>query len=157
MRIIELNENEISNILNDLLKRSPNNYGEYEGKVKEILENVKEKGDAALFEYTKNFDKADINEGNILVTEEEIQAAYDSVDSSLVEVIKKAIKNIREYHEKQRQYSWFDSKPDGSMLGQKVTALSRAVSAMCTGSWSREAWIFPPWRRLCWRGALTVC
>ena len=125
MRIIELNENEISNILNDLLKRSPNNYGEYEGKVKEILENVKEKGDAALFEYTKNFDKADINEGNILVTEEEIQAAYDSVDSSLVEVIKKAIKNIREYHEKQRQYSWFDSKPDGSMLGQKVTALSR--------------------------------
>ncbi len=125
MRIIELNENEISNILNDLLKRSPNNYGEYEGKVKEILENVKEKGDAALFEYTKNFDKADINEENILVTEEEIQAAYDSVDSSLVEVIKKAIKNIREYHEKQRQYSWFDSKPDGSMLGQKVTALSR--------------------------------
>ena len=122
MRIIELNENEISNILNDLLKRSPNNYGEYEGKVKEILENVKEKGDAALFEYTKNFDKADINEENILVTEEEIQAAYDSVDSSLVEVIKKAIKNIREYHEKQRQYSWFDSKPDGSMLGQKVTA-----------------------------------
>ena len=108
-----------------LLKRSPNSYGKFESAVAEILLNIKTKGDEALFEYTKNFDKADINADNIVVTEAEIEEAYSLVDPELIEVIRKAIVNIRSFHEKQKQYSWFDSKPDGTILGQKVTALAR--------------------------------
>lgn len=126
MRIIELNEDSKKNILEDLLKRSPNNYDQFADSVNEILADVKKNGDAALFEYTKKFDGADISAANILVTEEEIKEAYDSLENKeLVDIIRKSLNNIKEYHEKQKQYSWFDSKTDGSMLGQKVTALSR--------------------------------
>ncbi len=126
MRIVSLDENSKKNILNDLLKRSPNNYDEFAGSVNEILNNVRNNGNKALFEYTKKFDGADINPLNIMVTKEEIQEAYDSLENpELVEVIRRSLKNIKEYHEKQKQYSWFDSKTDGSILGQKVTPLSR--------------------------------
>ena len=125
MRIVKLTKESKSNILENLLKRSPNSYGKFESAVADILANVKSRGDAALFEYTRNFDKADINPSNIVVTQEEIDEAYSLVDDKLLEVIRKALVNIRDYHEKQKQYSWFDSKPDGTILGQKVTALSR--------------------------------
>ena len=124
MRIVELTKDTMQNVLEDLLKRSPNSYGEFEGRVTEIIQNVKNDRDKAVFDYTRRFDRADIGAENIRVTEEEIQEAYEQVDKSLVEVIRKALVNIRSYHEKQRQYSWFDSKPDGTMLGQKVTPLS---------------------------------
>lgn len=125
MRKIKLTEESKNNILENLLKRSPNSYGQFESAVNEILENVKMNKDAAIFDYTKRFDGADINADNIVVTKEEIEEAYTLVDEKLVEVIRKALVNIRDYHQKQKQYSWFDSKPDGTMLGQKVTALSR--------------------------------
>lgn len=126
MRIIKLDESSKKNILNDLLKRSPNNYDNFADSVNAILANVKENGDKALFQYTKDFDKADINASNIKVTEEEIKEAYNRLENpELVQVIRRSLKNIKEYHEKQKQYSWFDSKPDGSILGQKVTPLSR--------------------------------
>lgn len=125
MRIVKLTDETKNNILENLLKRSPNSYGKFEAAVGEILSNVRANKDAALFKYTKDFDKADINASNIVVTKEEIEEAYTKVDPKLVNVIRKAIKNIKEYHEKQKQYSWFDSKPDGTILGQKVTALSR--------------------------------
>lgn len=125
MRIVKLTDETKNNILENLLKRSPNSYGKFEAAVGEILSNVRANKDAALFKYTKDFDKADINASNIVVTKEEIEEAYTKVDSKLVNVIRKALKNIKEYHEKQKQYSWFDSKPDGTILGQKVTALSR--------------------------------
>lgn len=126
MRTVRLTKETRNNLLEDLLKRSPNSYGEYEGRVAEIVEAVKEKGDAALFEYTQRFDGARIDASNVMVTEEEIAEAYEKTDPALVEVIRKALVNIRAYHEKQRQYSWFDSRPDGTMLGQKVTALAAA-------------------------------
>lgn len=125
MRIVELTKDTMQNVLEDLLKRSPNSYGEFEGRVTEIIQNVKNDRDKAVFDYTRRFDGADIGAENIRVTEEEIQEAYEQVDKSLVEVVRKALVNIRSYHEKQRQYSWFDSKPDGTMLGQKVTPLSK--------------------------------
>lgn len=125
MRIVKLTKESKSNILENLLKRSPNSYGKFESAVADILANVKSRGDDALFEYTRNFDKADINPSNIVVTHEEIDEAYSLVDDKLLDVIRKALVNIRDYHEKQKQYSWFDSKPDGTILGQKVTALSR--------------------------------
>ena len=125
MRIERLNQDTKKNLLEDLLKRSPNSYGKYEESVREILDAVRERRDEALFEYTKRFDGADINASNILVTEGEIEEAYGMVDPNLLEVILKALVNIRSYHEKQMQYSWFDSKPDGTLLGQKVTALQR--------------------------------
>ena len=125
MRIVELSSESRDRLLEDLLKRSPNSYGEFEGRVAAILADVKERRDAALFEYTKKFDGADISADNLVVTEEEIREAYETVDSSLVEIIRKALVNIRAYHEKQRRYSWFDSKPNGSMLGQKITPLRR--------------------------------
>lgn len=125
MHIEKLDSSTKKNLLEDLLKRSPNSYGKYEASVKEILDNVQNRRDEAVFAYTKQFDGADINASNIQVTEEEIKEAYSLVDDSLLAVIRKAKKNIEAYHEKQRQYSWFDSRPDGTILGQKVTALAR--------------------------------
>lgn len=126
MRIVELNENSKKNILEDLLKRSPNNYDQFADSVNEILTEVNKNGDDALFAYTKKFDGADIDASNILVTEEEIKEAYDSLENKeLVDIIRKSLNNIEVYHEKQKQYSWFDSKTDGSLLGQKVTPLER--------------------------------
>lgn len=124
MRIVKLNEDTRKNILADLLKRDPNNYGSYEDTVKAIVNDVKERGDAAVSEYTRRFDGADINASNIRVTDVEIKEALSLVEPQLLTVMKRAMKNIREYHEKQKQYSWFDSKPDGTILGQKVTPLA---------------------------------
>lgn len=126
MRIVKLTDETKNNILEDLLKRSPNSYGKFEAAVNDILLNVRTNKDEALFKYTKDFDKADINASNIVVTKDEIEEAYTKVDTALVDVIRKSLKNIKEYHEKQKQYSWFDSKPDGTILGQKVTPLARA-------------------------------
>lgn len=126
MRIVKLTDETKNNILEDLLKRSPSSYGKFEAAVNDILLNVRTNKDEALFKYTKDFDKADINASNIVVTKDEIEEAYTKVDPALVDVIRKSLKNIKEYHEKQKQYSWFDSKPDGTILGQKVTPLARA-------------------------------
>lgn len=124
MRIVKLNEETKKNILEDLLRRSPNQYGEYAAKVEEIVEQVKIKKDAALFDYTKRFDGAELDADTIRVTEEEIKEAYTLVDDSLVEIMRKAKENIREFHIKQKQYGWFDTTPNGTILGQKVTPLS---------------------------------
>ena len=124
MRIVKLTQETKKNLLNDLLKRSPNNYTEYQDTVQEIVDNVRENGDKALFEYTKKFDKADINASNVKVTDAEIEEAYKEVDPHLVEVIRKALVNIREFHELQKQNSWFTTKENGTMLGQKVTPLN---------------------------------
>lgn len=123
MRIIELNESTKNNILENLLKRSPNQYREYEDKVADIISDVKKRGDEALFDYSLRFDKATITKETIMVTEEEIARAYEQIPSSTLEVIRKSIHNIEAYHQKQKQYSWFDSEPNGIILGQKVTAI----------------------------------
>lgn len=125
MRVVRLDENTKKDILNTLLKRSPNHYGTYMEQVQTIVERVKIEGDLALFDYTKQFDGFGLTKENVRVTEEEIEEAYQEVDASLIEIIRKSLKNIREYHQKQMQYSWFDSKPDGTMLGQKVTPLQK--------------------------------
>lgn len=125
MRTVRLTKESTKDILENLLKRSPNNYGKFEAAVADILANVKEKGDEALFSYTKEFDKVEVTPETICVTEAEIEEAYKAVDASLLEVIRKALVNIRSYHEKQRQNSWFTSTENGTMLGQKVTPLNR--------------------------------
>ena len=125
MRTVALTKESTKDILENLLKRSPNNYGKFEAAVDNILKNVKEKGDEALFAYTKEFDKTEITGETIRVTEEEIKEAYEAVDPALIEVIRKALVNIRSYHEKQRQNSWFTTEAKGTMLGQKVTPLER--------------------------------
>lgn len=125
MRIRRLDKETRTDLLENLLKRSPGNYGQYEKTVAEILERIRTEKDAALFEYTARFDGAEIHEGNIRVTEDEKKEAYEAAGEELVRIIRKALANIRSYHEKQRQYSWFDSKPDGTLLGQKVTPLRR--------------------------------
>lgn len=125
MRIQTLTEESKQNLLRDLLKRSPDSYGEYEDRVATILKNVKEKKDEALFAYTEQFDHTRLTKETIRVSEKEIAEAYKQTDDRLLEVIRKALDNIRSYHEKQKQYSWFDSKPDGTLLGQKVTPLKR--------------------------------
>ena len=123
LRILHLDKDTRRNLLEELLKRSPNHYGKYEQSVNEILEEVKLRRDAAVFEYTKRFDKAKIDATNIRVTSREIEEAYSLTDDCLIEVIRRAMHNIQSYHEKQRQTSWFDSKPDGTVLGQKVSPL----------------------------------
>lgn len=123
MRILKLTKETQNNILENLLKRSPNSYGEFESRVNDIIQDVREKRDEAIFEYTLKFDGATINQDNIRVTEEEIKEAYEQVDPKLLDVIRKALVNIRDYHAKQKQYSWFDSDESGIILGQKVTPL----------------------------------
>ena len=123
MRILKLTKETQNNILENLLKRSPNSYGEFESRVNDIIQNVREKRDEAIFEYTLKFDGATIDQDNICVTEEEIKEAYEQVDPKLLDVIRKALVNIRDYHAKQKQYSWFDSDESGIILGQKVTPL----------------------------------
>ena len=125
MRIQRLDHDTKKNLLEDLLKRSPNQYSAYEKDVAKILEDVKREGDKALFGYTARFDGAHLDAETVRVTEQEIQEAYDQVDEELLGIIRRALHNIRTYHEKQRQNSWFDSRPDGTILGQKVTALAR--------------------------------
>ena len=125
MKILKLTEESRKGLLDELLKRSPNNYGQYESQVKEIIEQVRNRRDEALFAYTRQFDGADITPQNIRVTPGEIEEAYRQTDQALIRVMKKSLENIRAYHEKQRQYSWFDSKPNGVLLGQKVSALAR--------------------------------
>lgn len=125
MKILKLTDETRKNLLEELLKRSPNSYKQYEDSVNTIIEKVRSERDRAVFSYTKQFDGADINEESIKVTREEIEEAYHLVDLKLIEVMKKSLDNIRIYHEKQRQYSWFDSRPDGVMLGQKVTPIAR--------------------------------
>ena len=126
MRIVTLSKESRQNLLDSLLKRSPGNYGQYQDTVQEIVDRVKTEGDQALFELTRKFDWEGIDASNVKVTEAEVQEAYDTIDPQLVETIRKSLKNIREYHEKQKQYSWFDTTPEGTMLGQKVTPLASA-------------------------------
>ena len=125
MRTVTLTKETTKDILENLLKRSPNQYGSYEAAVREILAKIQKEGDRALFAYTKKFDRAEITEQNVRVTEEEIREAYETVDPALVDVIRKSLVNIRSYHEKQKQNSWFTSSEDGTMLGQKVTPLEK--------------------------------
>ena len=124
MRILQLEENSRKNLLDQLLKRSPNNYGEYMDRVSEIVDRVRKEGDAALFDYTSRFDGAQVTAETVRVTPGEMEEAYRQVEPELLEVIRKALKNIRAYHEKQRRYSWFDSGENGTMLGQKITPIA---------------------------------
>ena len=124
MKILKVNKENIRNIQRDLLKRSPASYDSYTRAVQDILEDIKERGDEAMFSYTEKFDRCILDASTLQVTEEEIREAYDQVDPGLVEVIRKALMNIRSYHEKQRRNSWFDARPDGTILGQKITPLA---------------------------------
>lgn len=123
MRIVQLTEESKENILENLLKRSPNQYDKYQASVNEILKDVKTKGDEAVFAYTKKFDKAEISAEQLYVTEEEIREAYSLVDDKLIETMKKSLANIRDFHEKQVRNSWFHTREDGVILGQRITAL----------------------------------
>lgn len=124
MRITALNASSRKNLLDELLKRSPNHYGAYGERVNAILDEVKEKGDEALFSYTERFDGVRITEDTIRVTRDEIEEAYQKVEPELLKVIRKALVNIKSFHEKQKRNSWFDSQPDGTLLGQKITPLA---------------------------------
>lgn len=126
MNVITLTEESIQGLLTDLLKRSPNNYPEYEGTVNEIIETVREKGDEALFSYTEKFDHCVLSPDTIQITREEIDEAYTKLDEEFIRVMRQSAENIRVYHEKQLRTSWFDYKPDGTILGQKITPISRA-------------------------------
>lgn len=126
MKIIQLTDATKKNLLKDLLKRSPSSYGTYEETVAEIIENVKTKGDEAVFAYTKQFDKFDLHAENIRVTGKEIEEAYKQIDADLIAVYKRSAENIRTFHEKQKRNSWIDTKTDGSILGQRMTPISRA-------------------------------
>lgn len=134
MRILDLNKETTSNILESLLKRSPNSYGEYEARVAAIIEEVRKNRDAAVFSYTKQFDRAEINADNIVVTDEEINEAYATVAPELLDVIRKSLVNIRAFHSKQLQNSWFTSGENGTILGQKVTPLDKVG---VYGSWRK--------------------
>lgn len=125
MRIVQLDKETKKNILSDLLKRDPNQYGKYEATVKEIVENVRHNGDEALKEYTLQFDHTELDTRKMLVSDDEIAEAESLVDPELKQVMQKSLENIRNYHKKQLRTSWFDAQPNGTILGQKVTPLTR--------------------------------
>ena len=124
MRIIHLTKETKNNLLQDLLKRSPNNYGQYESIVADIIEQVKTRKDDAVKEYTKKFDKWDTDSLSLQVTREEIDEAYTKIDAPFIEVMKKSAENIRVFHQKQLHNSWFEPKTDGTILGQKITPIA---------------------------------
>ena len=124
MNTIKLTASARQDLLNNLLKRSPNNYAEYETVVSDIINDVRKNGDSAIFTYTKKFDKWDINADNIKVTEKEIEEAYTAVDEAFIEVMKRSADNIYAFHQKQLRNSWIDTKPDGSILGQKILPIA---------------------------------
>lgn len=124
MKTITLTEQTKKDLLNSLLKRSPNNYGQYESVVAEIVNDVREKGDEAIFAYTKKFDKWEIQADNIRVTEEEIEEAMAGAEKEFVEVMKRSAANIADFHRKQLRNSWIDTKPDGSILGQRILPIA---------------------------------
>ena len=126
MKIVKLTDETRKNVLDDLLKRSPNNYTQFEKTVNEIIDNVRTNGNKAVFEYTAKFDKFDLDINNIKVTREEIEEAYQLMDEKLIQVIRKSAENVRDFHVKQLRNSWFDSKEDGTILGMKFTAIERA-------------------------------
>lgn len=126
MRTVRLTAESKRNLLQDLLKRSPNNYGQYEETVAQIVSDVRENGDSALFSYTEKFDRCAITTDTIRVTAEEIEEAYTKVDAGFVEVMKKSAANIRSFHEKQLRSSWFDPRPDGTILGMKLLPIATA-------------------------------
>ena len=136
MRMVQLTKQEKENILENLLKRSPNQYDEYQEAVNEILENVKKEGDKAVFDYTKRFDKANISKETLYVTEDEIKEAYSLVDADLIETMKKSIANIRDFHERQVRNSWFHTREDGVILGQRIRSEERRVGKECRSRWS---------------------
>lgn len=120
MKIVKLTEDTKQELINNLLKRSPSSYSEYESTVAEIINNVRQNKDKALFEYTAKFDKAEINADNIKVTRQEIDEAYKQLDSDFIEVMKKSAENIRVFHEKQKRNTWIDTQENGSILGQRI-------------------------------------
>ena len=126
MRILELTEENRRDLLNTLLKRSPNNYGQYEAVVADIIANVREKGDEALFSYTSKLDHCDLTAQTVRVTESEIQEARQQVGEEFLEVMKKSAANIRVFHEKQKRPGWFETKPDGSILGMRLLPVASA-------------------------------
>ena len=125
MKIIKITEESRKDILDNLLKRSPSSYGEYEKTVASIVEDVRNRGDEALFSYTRKFDGVELSPESIRVSQKEIDEAYAAVDPQLLDVIRKALVNIRAFHEKQKRNSWFDAREDGTILGQKITPLKR--------------------------------
>lgn len=125
MRIVPLTQESMEDILTNLLKRNPGQYTEYETIVSDIIANVRKNGDTAVYDYTKKFDKWDINSSNVKVTEEEIEEAYNNFDKELIEVMKKSAANIADYHKKQLQNSWIETKEDGTILGQKITPIEK--------------------------------
>ena len=124
MRTVQLNEQNKASLLQNLLKRSPNNYGQYEETVAKIIADVRERGDKAVFDYTRQFDKWDIGEDSVRVTQREIDEAFNSIEPEFVEVLKRAAANIEDFHRKQLRNSWIDTKPDGSILGQRILPIA---------------------------------
>ena len=125
MKIVELSEENRKEVQENILKRSPSTFGDQEAIVRAIIEDIKARGDKAVFEYTKKFDRADISEDNFQVSKEEIRAAYKEVPPELLDVVRKALVNIRDFHEKQKQNSWITTTEKGTILGQKVTPMQR--------------------------------
>ena len=125
MRIVTLTDETKQNLLENLLKRSTNDYGDYEKIVADIIENVKKRKEDAIFEYSLKFDKCTITKDTFQVTKEEIKNAYKVLDEHFIQVMKNSAANIRTYHEKQKRNSWFDAKEDGTILGQKITPMQR--------------------------------
>ena len=123
MKIVTLNEQTKQNLLESLLKRSTNDYGEYEKIVDDIIQNVKTRKEEAIFEYSLKFDKCELTKESFKVTRDEIDAAYNELDEHFIQVMRDSAANIRSYHEKQKRNSWFDAKEDGTILGQKITPM----------------------------------
>ncbi|MBR1876724.1 MAG: histidinol dehydrogenase [Lachnospiraceae bacterium] len=125
MRTVELNNENKKDILSDLLKRSTNDYGKYEETVNGIIEDVKKRGDQALFELAEKFDGCKLDKDSFIVSEEEIEEAISGIDADLIDVMHESFLNIEKYHKKQVRQSFFSTEENGSILGQRITALER--------------------------------
>lgn len=126
MKITKLDKNIIQSLKDGALKRSTEDMTPFADAVREIVDNVKNRGDAALFEYSERFDGALIDASNILVSKEELEEAYEKIPEKLVGVIRRSKERIEAFHNRQKQNSWFTTTENGTLLGQKVIPMHRA-------------------------------
>ncbi|MDL0095268.1 histidinol dehydrogenase [Campylobacter vicugnae] len=125
MKILYSNETNFKDEFSLLVDRSNIDMQSVMPIVNGIINDIKERGDAALNEQIAKFDKWEVN-GNLAITTDEMKAAYDNLDDKLRNALKLAYERIKAYHEKQVEKSWIDFEPSGAILGQKVTPVDRA-------------------------------
>ncbi|OAG26938.1 histidinol dehydrogenase [Thermodesulfatator autotrophicus] len=126
MRLLNANKEDGIAFIDKLINRFQSFPEKYEESVREIIKEVKARGDEALVDYTRNFDCPSFTRKDLEVSLEEVERAYDQIDTELLQAIRLAIANVKDFHKKQKERSWIETRPAGAVVGQLVRPVERA-------------------------------